>query len=247
MWDSPKALNWTASVLVAIAGTLFAFAALRALMNSSLFPIREVVVKGDLRNLSRFDLESASRARLSGNFFSVRPDDVMAAFKRLAWVRSAAVRRIWPGRIEVVLEEHQPMARWGDDALVNNFGERFQATSDGPLPMLAGPAGTEGIVSERYVRFRSTLKPLDSSIRQVVLTPRYAWQVKLENGLEMELGRDGQRDSVETRLARFVEAYGETLGRIRRKHEYADLRYPNGFALRIQGIDKETRKHEGRI
>ncbi len=246
MWDNPRALNWAASVLVAVAATLFAFAAIRALMTSSFFPVREVVVTGDLRNLSRFDLESAARARLSGNFFSMQPDNVKAAFERLAWVRSADVRRIWPSRLEVALEEHRPMARWGEDALVNSFGERFQATIDEVMPTLAGPSGTEGIVSERYVRFKSMLAPLGFRIRQIVLTPRYAWHVTLENGLAMELGRDMQRDAVDARLARFVETYGDTLGKIRRTHEYVDLRYPNGFALRVPGIDKETRKHEAR-
>lgn len=246
MWDNQRALNWTASTLIAIAGSIFALAALQVLMKSPLFPVREIIIKGDLRNLSRFDLEAASRARLSGNFFSVRPDEIRASFKRLAWVRSADVRRVWPGRIEVTLEEHRPMARWGEDALLNSFGERFQATSDELLPMLAGPIGTEGIVSERYMQFRSMLRPLGSTVQQVLLTPRYAWQVKLENGLELALGRDMQRDAVESRLAKFVGTYGETLGRIRRAHEYVDLRYPNGFSLRILGIDKETRKRDAR-
>jgi cell division protein FtsQ len=48
------------------------------------------------------------------------------------------------------------------------------------------------------------------------------------------LGRDA--DGAETRLARFVEAYPATLGRIARRHEYVDLRYPNGFALRVPDI-----------
>ena len=244
MWDNPRALNWAASALVAVAATLFSFSAIRALKKSSFFPVREVVVTGDLRNLSRFDLESAARSHLSGNFFSMQPDEVKTAFERLAWVRSADVRRIWPSRLEVALEEHRPMARWGEDALVNSFGERFRGTSDEVLPTLAGPSGTEGMVSERYVRLKSMLAPLGFGIRQIVLTPRYAWRVTLENGLAMELGRDIQRDAVDARLARFVETYGDTLGKIRRTHEYVDLRYPNGFALRVPGIDKETRKHE---
>jgi cell division protein FtsQ len=65
----------------------------------------------------------------------------------------------------------------------------------------------------------------------VVLTQRYAWQLRLANGLHVMLGRDG--DVAESRLRRFVEVYPETLGRMARKHEYVDLRYPNGFALRV--------------
>ena len=65
---------------------------------------------------------------------------------------------------------------------------------------------------------------------RVVLTPRLAWQLRLDNGLQIMLGRDG--DQAETRLKRFVAAYDSTLKTVARKHEYVDLRYPNGFALR---------------
>ncbi len=48
------------------------------------------------------------------------------------------------------------------------------------------------------------------------------------------LGRDA--DAAETRLKRFVEVYDLTLKNINRKHDYVDLRYPNGFALRLPDL-----------
>ena len=68
----------------------------------------------------------------------------------------------------------------------------------------------------------------------MTLTPRYAWQIKLRSGLSIVLGRDTSELPVEARLARFVAVYPQTLGRIPQRHEYVDLRYPNGFALRVQ-------------
>ncbi|NBS57563.1 MAG: cell division protein FtsQ/DivIB, partial [Betaproteobacteria bacterium] len=46
---------------------------------------------------------------------------------------------------------------------------------------------------------------------------------------------------------RFVAAYPQTLGRIARRHEYVDLRYTNGFSLRVtdfgrDGVQKEKAK-----
>jgi cell division protein FtsQ len=49
------------------------------------------------------------------------------------------------------------------------------------------------------------------------------------------LGRDA--DGAEARLARFVEVYPATLGRLARRHEYVDLRYPDGFALRVPELN----------
>jgi len=38
---------------------------------------------------------------------------------------------------------------------------------------------------------------------------------------------------VEARLARFVDAYDRTLGRLGRRINHVDLRYANGFAVRV--------------
>jgi len=65
-------------------------------------------------------------------------------------------------------------------------------------------------------------------VERVVLTQRHAWQLRLGNGLHVMLGRDA--DLAEARLRRFVETYPSVE---KRKHDYVDLRYPNGFALRV--------------
>jgi cell division protein FtsQ len=125
------------------------------------------------------------------------------------------------------------LARWGESGLVNTHGERFAAASAAPLPLFAGPPGTEAEVTRRYREFSALLAPLGETPERVMLTARFAWQLRLARGLHIELGRDSAREPVERRLARFVGAHARTLARIPRPHEYVDLRYPNGFALRI--------------
>jgi cell division protein FtsQ len=73
--------------------------------------------------------------------------------------------------------------------------------------------------------------PLGSELQRVVLTPRFGWQLRLASGLDIMLGRDAEAG--EARLARFVRVYRETLSPLAARHDYVDLRYPNGFALRI--------------
>jgi cell division protein FtsQ len=154
----------------------------------------------------------------------------------IPWVRRAEVRRLWPDRIEVRLEEHVPLARWGrreEGRLVNVHGELFTAPSQAELPQLAGPAGTVREVATRYAEFRELLAPLSLEPRQVLLSERRAWQVRLDTGLVLALGRDQGRDTVKERLARFVDVYPSTLAGMTRRLDYVDLRYPNGFALRV--------------
>ena len=251
MWDNPRQLNIAANLLFGVAALLACAASLRLLLDSPLFPVREIVVQGALKKSQRADLEHAASG-LGGNFFAVDLRAVRARLERLPWVRRVEVRRTWPDRLEANVEEHVALARWGDDALVNTFGEKFgdgarshrdSAASPGDrapspnLPMLAGPAGSEALVAQRYRRFAELLAPLGESVERVILTPRHAWQVKLASGLTLELGRDGA-ESVEARLARFVAVFPETLGRLRRDaahFPHVDLRYPNGFALRVAG------------
>ncbi|MDH4173138.1 MAG: FtsQ-type POTRA domain-containing protein [Betaproteobacteria bacterium] len=233
MWDNPRLLNAAAGALTALALMVFAVAAMQLLLRSAMFPLREMTVRGALAHTSRAEIEKAAQGRVGGNFFAVDLAQVRAALEGLPWVRRVEVRRVWPDRLEATLEEHVALARWAEGGLVNVQGERFAGTSVAVLPHFAGPAGSEGEVARRYRHFGEILAPLAAAPERLTLSPRYAWRLRLGDGLAIELGRDAPNDPVEARLARLVVAYPHTLARMPRKHEYVDLRYPNGFALRL--------------
>jgi cell division protein FtsQ len=183
--------------------------------------------------VSREALERAVREHIDRNFFGVRLGAIRHALEQLPWMRSVDVRRVWPDRLEVALEEHVALARWGSDGLIDTYGELFSGRGGADLPLFVGPDGSEGEITERYRNFSAILRPLGAPIERVVLTPRYAWQLRLANGLHLMLGRDG--DLAERRLQRFVDVYGDTVGRVPGPHDYVDLRYADGFALRVKG------------
>ena len=233
MWNNARLLNSVAGMLTTLALLVLLYVGVQLLLRSPLFPLREVTVTGELSRTPRGAVERAARGRVAGNFFAADLAQVRAGFEQLPWVRRVDVRRMWPDRLEVRIEEHRALARWGDAGLVNTYGERFAGQTDARLPVFAGPAGSEAEVARRYRAFAAILAPLALDLERVVLTPRYAWQLRLANGLALELGRDAAEAAVESRLARFVAAYPATLGKLGRRHEYVDLRYPNGFALRV--------------
>ena len=108
------------------------------------FPLTRVDLKGDFEKTSKAELEAAL-PRISGNFFAADLAEVRAGVERLPWVRHVAVRRVWPGRLEISIEEHVALARWGDDALVNTYGETFRGKTDEVLPVVhRRPRGTAG-------------------------------------------------------------------------------------------------------
>lgn len=233
MWDNPRLLNAAAGALTALALMVFAVAALQLLLRSALFPLREMIVRGDLAHTSRAEIEQAAQGRVGGNFFAVDLAQVRASLEALPWVRRVEVRRVWPDRLEATLEEHVALARWAAGGLVNVQGERYAGASVAPLPQFSGPPGSEPEVARRYRRFVEILAPLAAAPERVALSPRYAWRLRLDDGLAIELGRDAPSDPVEARLARLVAAWPLTLARMPVKHEHVDLRYPNGFALRL--------------
>jgi cell division protein FtsQ len=232
MWDNPRLLNAAAGFLVGLVVLACALAGLHWLLRAAPFPVRVVEVMTPLKQASRAEVEAVLARHGAGNFFALPIEELRAAIERLAWVRAAAARRVWPDRVEVAVEEHVALARWGADGLVNTYGERFAARSDEALPLFVGPPGSEAEVTRRYERFSRVLAPLGSPVERIALSARHAWQVRLASGLQLTLGRDA--DLAEQRLARFVEAYASAVGAVR-VPEVVDLRYPNGFAMRVKG------------
>ena len=231
MWDNPRLLNAAAGFLVGLVVLAATLVGLSWLLRASPFPVRHVEVTTALTHASSAQMQALLARQGRGNFFAFPIDELRGALERLPWVRTATVRRVWPDRLEIAIEEHEAFARWGAEALVNTYGERFAGPADTSLPLFSGPQGTEAEVARRYQRFSALLAPLASPIERIALSQRHAWSVRLANGLQITLGRDA--DLAEQRLERFVEAYASTVGT--RVPQVVDLRYPNGFALRVKG------------
>lgn len=236
MWANTRLVDAAAAALAALALGLLAYAGMRVVVESPAFLLKTIVVEGALERVERRDIVNALQGRLRGTFFTVDLESVRSLFEGVPWVRRAELRRRWPDCLEVRIEEQTALARWGqgkNTQLVNAQGELFRGMSEESLPVLVGPAGTENEVAQRFLAFRQLLAPLGVEPRQVLLSPRMAWQLKLSNGLTLQLGRDSDKDRVEDRLARFVSAFPETLATLHQRFDYVDLRYPNGFALRV--------------
>lgn len=244
-WDRPVLINLVADLMVVFAVAGLAWAAATAIQRLPIFPLREIVVGGTVDNVTRNQVEQAVRAALVGNFFTVDLDQVRSVFEKLPWVRQAEVRRRWPDTLELVIEEHVAVARWrradGETRLVNDRGEVFAAASDQQLPTFAGPEGSAAQVLERYREFSGVLATLDRKPETLVLSNREAWQVKLDDGLVVELGRDEEKHNLAERMSRFVAWYRPALERARlTRATVVDMRYPNGFALRVQQSDLKS-------
>jgi len=228
VWDKPQVLNWIANLLFGLATVLMLYGVIYVVVHLPIFPLREVRVEGSLNHVTREQLKLIVSRHLQGNFFTLDLVKARDAFEKLPWARSLSLRRRWPDRLEVVVDEHQELARWGNIALVNTYGELFHAASDEDLPVFYGPGEGVAEVAKRYGEYSSLLAGTGMKVTQLVLTPRRAWQIQTDNGIVIELGRE----DMENRLAKFASVYQPTLSKLGVSFAYADLRYPNGFAVR---------------
>lgn len=239
-WHAPRLLNALANGL--IGSTLFAglAAGLWWTAQRPVFTLSSVAIEAadghSLRHVSPAQLRAAVRREVRGNFFSVDLDAVRATFETVPWVRHASVRRVWPDGLEVAVEEHRPLALWGDGRLVNTFGELFaanlaEAEEDGELPQFSGPEGSAAQVARRYAQLREIVAPLGLHPDSLELSLRHAWTMRVDDGTLLLLGRD-EGMPVERRVARWVESWPQVTASLNRRAEVIDLRYPNGFAIR---------------
>lgn len=241
MWNKPHLLNAIADVLTIVAAAALLAAIAVWLVRVPSLPVRQVVFVEALAHTKRAEVEQLLPVALRGNFFSINLESVRTSLAQLPWVRKVEVRRIWPARLEVKVEEHRPVARWGEarGELVNSYGEVFVASLVEAellsLPMLFGPPGTASEVLKRYSDLAGSLRAIGEKPVQVILSPRLAWQLKLEHGMLVNLGREQPKSPLGVRLQRFIEVYPETIGKRPVHPAVVDLRYPNGFAIRVAG------------
>lgn len=238
MWDNHKLLMGAANVVFTCAFAMILYAVGFWLTHSLIFPVKKIQIHGQLTRVTPEQLRFIAEHELSGTFFTLDIDKTRAAFSKLPWVKEAQIRRRWPDTLDIEVNEHRAIARWNDSGLIGVDGEWFDAASNQELPILSGPAGSQKDMSQMLLRFRQSLARAGLIPIKVRLSERRAWQVELNNGIWLELGRG----NVEQRIARFAAYWKGTLATLPYPIKYVDLRYPNGFAVQMLNLKRTVLK-----
>ncbi len=240
-WHNVRLLNATANLLFVVCLIASIATVIAWTVNRPYFSIHTVEVGPApghaLRHVPQEQLGQAIREGEYGSFFTIDMRSAKQNLQKVPWVRQATLRRIWPDKLVVLIEEHRPFALWGDDGrLINTFGELYtanldEAEADGPLPQLSGPDGTELQVARRFSEISELTAPLELRPVAVDLSERLAWTAKLDDGTDLLIGRE-QGVPIAQRISRWVDSYALVTERIQRRASLVDLRYPNGFSVR---------------
>lgn len=246
-----KLMNLTASVLFGVCIVLSLAVVSWWAVRHPAFSIARIVVEGELVHNSAVTLRANVAPSLTGNFFTIDLAQARQIFEQVPWVRQAEVKREYPNSLRVILHEHVAQAYWGPDtgtAMVNSMGEVFEANigeveREG-LPRLAGPDGSAAEVLRMFYALEPTFEALKLPLDALTLRDRGSWHVLLENGSRIELG-GGSPEEMLQRMQRFVrtlETVTQAYQRGPDSLEYADLRYDDGYALRLRGVSTVTRE-----
>lgn len=200
-------------------------------------PIETVAVEGRFQRVQAVDVEQAVKDRVRGaGLVTVNLLSVQRAIRQLPWVDHATVQRAWPRGLRVVVTEQTAAARWGTNGLLNSRGELFVSESRHIPPELAklsGPAGTENQVAQRYLAIQGRLVEAGMRITALRLDARGAWEIDLDNGVMIRLGRR----QIDERFERFVAAALKLVAQRAGDISYVDMRYTNGFAVGWKGAN----------
>jgi cell division protein FtsQ len=242
MWHDIRTLNATASGLVALTVLACVASGVWWISQRPMFTLRTVRVESmygiGLKHVNELTVRNGVVGRIKGNFFTANLDQVRGVFEAVPWVRRATIRREWPNELIVDVEEHEALGTWGEDGrLLSVKGDVFtanlaEADEDHALPAFDGPAGSEKEVLARFSELRGWFAPIKLVPESLQLSGRYAWTVKLDNGMSVALGREQDKNTLKGRVDRLVGVYPQLVARLQEGHiDTIDMRYPNGLAL----------------
>jgi len=183
--------------------------------------VMAIDVKGELVGENRTALERSAGKWIGRSFFATDLSDIKESLEQRPWVESAAVKRVWPDRLQIDVREKKPLAYWNSNR----------------LPRLAGPDERVKEVIDMARTMSDTLTGHNLGFAGLSLEQRGAWTLTLANGIEVVLGRD----QVEARFERFVTVYQERLASRSDEVRRVDARYSNGVAVQWKPSETASR------
>lgn len=236
----PEKLSGLIFLVLVLIGLVYAALSIRSfLKDEQQAPVQTITFSGQFRFIELVKLETLIRTAHTGSFFELDVNQVHELIEQQPWVYRASIRKQWPNTLQVYLVEQTPVVAWNEDFVLNQYGEPFNVdTSKLVLPALFGPGGSEETALEGFNAMQLMLSTAGLSISELSLSERFAWQVQLDNGIKLNLGRQ----EFMNRLQRFVDIY-PLLSKNEKPIDYVDLRYDTGLAVGWQQKLKQNEEN----
>lgn len=200
------------------------------LQKPTTFPIATIKITSSYAHITREALQRTIEPYVNTGFFAVSFSRLRQQLLERPWVKQVSLSRVWPDTVIIRVQEQQAVARWNQDGLFNSQGDLFfpnTSTILQDLPQLSGPPSESKQIYDTYLQIQQNLDRIGRSIKQMQLTSRHAWRLKLDNQMQIYLGR---KNTI-SRIHNFVTVYNTVFGSQGANASTVDLRYPNGMAV----------------
>ena len=226
--------GWLAAVGLAALLTGGVYATAWSINAGKLLPLVNISLAEAPTQLTREQLRGSLAGHLHPSLIGVDCSGIRDSLEELPWVGEVRVRRVWPGTVELHINERQALAVWNEQALVEDTGQVFQPAEETfaeQLPRLSGPPGSSRSVANNFKEMRQLFEKRGISLKALRLSERGSWTAEIGNEVEVYLGREQPLQ----RVARFVAVVPELKERGGERMKRVDLRYPNGLAVAWTG------------
>ena len=200
------------------------------LKSPDVFPVKVVRIDNEIFYQSSAEIQTVALENICYGFFGVNLVKLSSDLNKLPWVDSVKVTRVWPHTIAVKVKEQQPIARWGQHAVMTLNGDIIVArakTATADLPVFYANHQYGPRVLEVYLQTQGQLERVNLLVEKLKMMPDGGFLANVNNGIDIYLGRT----DLPGRLKRFTLAYKGSLKNKISKIEYIDLRYTNGVSV----------------
>lgn len=257
LWNHPERMQKLSRFLIRCFIAMACIGILVWLSQRPVFILRQIWVEpiaGEtLNHIKKSLVKQQVLETVQGNFFSVKLEGVKRGFESMPWVRHANVRRVWPNGLVISIEEQKPFGTWSgtqSNQLMNTHGELFtgrvsEVSDIVTLIDFEGPEDSSQEVMRLYKKANTWFKAWDADVKSLSLSERYAWHVKLSNGMKIEFGREEENSDktlTEDRIARLFKYWPQVQEKWVNQIDAIDLRYANGFAVHV--VSTAVRKND---
>lgn len=220
---------------------LLVVAMMSGLIQSDRWHISQLEVAAEYERITPEQLRLMVAKTPERSFFRLDAEIVKQNIEAMPWVRYAHVVKQWPDTLKITIKEHQAVAIWNGNDLLNQSGEVFEVDAVDhltALPKIFGNEEASKATLENYNRFNQLLQPVGYEISEAHVDIRGDWRLILRNGLEVLLGSEKH----EARILRLAETWDQLLKTSERLPERVDLRYSNGYVVRWREQNELTEK-----
>ena len=194
-------------------------------------PVSKVRIENQWQRINEAEVSAVLSPFMGNGFFDFDVSEAKEQLELHPWILTASVTRIWPDTLSLHLTEQVAIARWGDEQLLNQYGDLFQPErllEISTLPLLTGPEGSQEKVMLQYQKLNQILFPAGLRLSGLSLSKRGSWQYLLNEKIQVAAGRD----EVFEKTQRFIDFYASQPSEQSSRFLSIDLRYGNGIAVR---------------